>query len=170
MRRKEESHARLPLPPSFFCFTYSRAVPGFLLFPPSSCISLILSLSYDASIPPEHYHSLEQLRDHADPTVPCALLKASIVASGILGITGSRHDQDESMDSEKLSSNTTETTTTGPMRTMADLLKPPSPLLSLSFFIPLLFSAYQKLSSIWICSDSSLLSFFTLFSVRHGHE
>ncbi|KAF9964438.1 hypothetical protein BGZ70_006455 [Mortierella alpina] len=55
--------------------------------------ALILSLSYDASIPPKHYHSLEQIRDHADPLVPCALLKACIVASGILGITATRHDQ-----------------------------------------------------------------------------
>ncbi|CAO3566382.1 unnamed protein product [Mortierella alpina] len=55
--------------------------------------ALILSLSYDASIPAKHYHSLEQIRDHADPLVPCALLKACIVASGILGITATRHDQ-----------------------------------------------------------------------------
>ncbi|KAF9961636.1 hypothetical protein BGZ72_002727 [Mortierella alpina] len=55
--------------------------------------ALILSLSYDANIPPKHYHSLEQIRDHADPLVPCALLKACIVASGILGITAARHDQ-----------------------------------------------------------------------------
>jgi hypothetical protein len=39
-----------------------------------------------------HYHSIEQIRDHADPLVPCALLKACIVASGILGITSRRHD------------------------------------------------------------------------------
>ncbi|KAG0057009.1 hypothetical protein BGZ83_002247 [Gryganskiella cystojenkinii] len=62
--------------------------------------ALILSLSYDANVPPEHYHSLEQLRDHADPTVPCALLKASIVASGILGITGTRHDDDDDENSQ----------------------------------------------------------------------
>jgi len=76
--------------------------------------SLILSLSYDANVPPEHYHSLEQLRDHADPTVPCALLKASVVASGILGITGTRHDEDKV--SEAASS-------LPPIRTMAELLK-----------------------------------------------
>ncbi|KAG0207410.1 hypothetical protein BGX28_001349 [Mortierella sp. GBA30] len=55
--------------------------------------ALILSLSYDPNIPPNHYHSLEQIRDHADPLVPCALLKACIVASGILGITANRHDE-----------------------------------------------------------------------------
>ncbi|KAF9403441.1 hypothetical protein BGX21_004202 [Mortierella sp. AD011] len=55
-------------------------------------ITLILSLSYDPDIPPEHYHSLEQIRDHADPLVPYALLKACIVASGIIGITPSKHD------------------------------------------------------------------------------
>ncbi|KAF9175025.1 hypothetical protein BGX20_008673 [Mortierella sp. AD010] len=54
--------------------------------------ALILSLSYDPDIPPEHYHSLEQIRDHADPLVPYALLKACIVASGIIGITPSKHD------------------------------------------------------------------------------
>ncbi|KAF8978154.1 hypothetical protein BGZ46_006768 [Entomortierella lignicola] len=54
--------------------------------------ALILSLSYDPNIPPEHYHSLEQIRDHADPLVPCALLKACIVASGIIGLTPSKHD------------------------------------------------------------------------------
>ncbi|KAG0002019.1 hypothetical protein BGZ79_003728 [Entomortierella chlamydospora] len=54
--------------------------------------ALILSLSYEPDIPPEHYHSLEQIRDHADPLVPCALLKACIVASGIIGITPSKHD------------------------------------------------------------------------------
>ncbi|KAG0312383.1 hypothetical protein BGZ99_009544 [Dissophora globulifera] len=55
-------------------------------------ITLILTLSYDPSIPPEHYHSLDQIRDHADPLMPCALLKACIVASGIIGITPARHD------------------------------------------------------------------------------
>ncbi|KAI1317028.1 hypothetical protein EDD11_009094 [Mortierella claussenii] len=55
-------------------------------------ITLILTLSFDPSIPSEHYRSLEQIRDHADPTVPCALLKACIVASGVLGITPQRHD------------------------------------------------------------------------------
>ncbi|KAF9200164.1 hypothetical protein BGZ49_009638 [Haplosporangium sp. Z 27] len=54
--------------------------------------ALILSLSYDPNISPEHYHSLEQIRDHADPLVPCALLKACIVASGIIGLTPSKHD------------------------------------------------------------------------------
>ncbi|KAF9942134.1 hypothetical protein BGZ65_008779 [Modicella reniformis] len=54
--------------------------------------ALILSLSYKPNEPPKHYHSLEQIRDHADPLVPCALLKACIVASGILGITPRRHD------------------------------------------------------------------------------
>ncbi|KAI7829414.1 ribosomal protein S5 domain 2-type protein [Gamsiella multidivaricata] len=54
--------------------------------------ALVLSLSYDPDIPPEHFHSLDQIRDHADPLVPGALLKACIVASGILGITPKRHD------------------------------------------------------------------------------
>ncbi|KAF9432199.1 hypothetical protein BGZ76_011141, partial [Entomortierella beljakovae] len=54
--------------------------------------ALILSLSYDPSVPPLHFHSIEQIRDHADPLVPGALLKACIVASGILGITPMRHD------------------------------------------------------------------------------
>ncbi|GJJ75377.1 fucokinase [Entomortierella parvispora] len=76
--------------------------------------ALILSLSYDVKVPAEHYHSLEQLRDYADPTVPCALLKASIVASGILGITGTRHDEDKI--SELAPSHP-------PLRTMAELLK-----------------------------------------------
>ncbi|KAG0306564.1 hypothetical protein BGZ97_000702 [Linnemannia gamsii] len=57
-------------------------------------ITLVLSLSYDPNIPPQHFHSLEQIRDHADPLVPGALLKACLVASGILGITAMRHEGD----------------------------------------------------------------------------
>ncbi|KAH7044209.1 ribosomal protein S5 domain 2-type protein [Linnemannia elongata] len=56
--------------------------------------ALILSLSYDPNIPSQHFHSIEQIRDHADPLVPGALLKACLVASGILGITAMRHDGD----------------------------------------------------------------------------
>ncbi|KAI8348576.1 ribosomal protein S5 domain 2-type protein [Mortierella sp. GBAus27b] len=55
--------------------------------------ALILSLSDNPSEPPKHYHSVEQIRDHADPLVPCTLLKACIVASGILGITPRCHDE-----------------------------------------------------------------------------
>jgi hypothetical protein len=49
-------------------------------------------LSYDPNIPSQHFHSIDQIRDHADPMVPGALLKACLVASGILGISAMRHD------------------------------------------------------------------------------
>ncbi|KAF8946464.1 hypothetical protein BGZ47_000467 [Haplosporangium gracile] len=64
--------------------------------------ALILSLSYDPNIPSQHFHSIEQIRDHADPMVPGALLKACLVASGILGITAMRHDGDHKTMAEAL--------------------------------------------------------------------
>ncbi|KAF9926986.1 hypothetical protein FBU30_003595 [Linnemannia zychae] len=64
--------------------------------------ALVLSLSYDPNIPPQHFHSVEQIRDHADPMVPGALLKACVVASGILGITAMRHDGEHKTMAEAL--------------------------------------------------------------------
>ncbi|KAF9092884.1 hypothetical protein BGX29_010249 [Mortierella sp. GBA35] len=64
--------------------------------------ALVLSLSYDPNIPSQHFHSIEQIRDHADPLVPGALLKACLVASGILGITAMRHGGDHKTMAEAL--------------------------------------------------------------------
>ncbi|KAF9532720.1 hypothetical protein BGW38_010509, partial [Lunasporangiospora selenospora] len=48
---------------------------------------LVLSCSYDDGSASMTIDSLDQLRDYADPTKPFALIKACIVATGILGVT-----------------------------------------------------------------------------------